>query len=599
MNTPPRRVFISRVSRELGSHAEELRNALQSVEIAARTQLSFRQESDTETTLEKLSKYIHDSDVVLCLQGTYTGAFPPVSALDRPIHPAARTDRDEKTWRDLLPPSFENISYTQWEFVLSRYWQKTAFIFLASGHQPDSPKPRPEIDDLPQQQRFLNYLTSALGLDRNAFDHPDKLCRHALCSLWPQHEKDTELKKTLTRYDAKLDDILRSQKEVGGKIESGMDRGAKISRRILLSVGALTVVTVAGFGWLANRRPDRPKSIPHRGHLSVVAIMGENVPYEKAILQGFKDEFTKQAVARGYTVSIAVEDPGFGMKVKYASPDDPDAGRVWDSLMLKIHESHKQIDYFATLGTHATKAVIKSGLLSEADTKGLVYLGVTEPRTSGLINIPKVAGVQYGPGPVAYGDALDSVFKPDQNLVFLYNLGVEQDEAVREGLEKLNQRMREAGGPPERFKFTAKPHETVIEIADIALPDPANPSQSPIYFAWYGLDNILSLVENYGIIRHKHLWVVPSTYSPKNLEHAGIVISVVDDSVGKLGAGILMRKLDHPNEALDQYDVVAPPFIKWIHRSTIRANGLVATIRPELLMNESESNRDETVIVVD
>jgi hypothetical protein len=598
MNSPPRRVFISRVSRELGSHAEELRNALQSVEIAARTQLSFRQEPDTDTTLEKLSKYIHDSDVVLCLQGNYSGAFPPESALDRPIHPSARTDRNEKIWRDLLPYGFDNISYTQWEFVLSCYWRKTAFIFFASGHKPDSAMPNPEIDDIPQQQRFLSYLTDALGMDRNAFDHSDKLCRHALCSLWPQHESDAVITKTLARYDAKLDDIIRSQKEVGGKIESGMDRGAKVSRRILLCVGALTLVTIAGFAWLANRNSDKTKSIPHRGHLNVVAIMGENVPYEKAMLQGFKDEFTKQAEARGYTVSIAVEDPGFGMKVKYASPDEPDAGHVWDVLMLKIRESHKQIDFFATLGTHATKAVIKSGILSQADTKGLVYLGVTEPTGSGLVNVPKVAGVQYGPGPVAYGEALDSVFKPDQNLVFLYNIGVEQDESVQQGLEILNKKMAEAGGPEERFKFFAKPHEAVIEINDIALPDRANPSQSPIYFAWYGLDNILSLVENYGIIRDKHLWVVPSTYSPKNLEHAGVVISVEDAEVGKLGAGILARKLDHPNEALDQYPITSPPFFKWIHRSTIRANGLNATIRPELLRNES-ADRDQTVILVD
>ena len=51
MSAMIRRVFISRVSRELGSYAEELRNALQSVEIASRVQFSFRPEDDTETTI--------------------------------------------------------------------------------------------------------------------------------------------------------------------------------------------------------------------------------------------------------------------------------------------------------------------------------------------------------------------------------------------------------------------------------------------------------------------------------------------------------------------------------------------------------------------
>jgi hypothetical protein len=519
--------------------------------------------------------------------------------LDGPIHPVVRQDRPEKTWRDLLPPGFDRISYTQWEFILARYWEKTTFIFFAGGHKPDTKAPAPGIDDLPQQVRFLEYLTETLGFDRSSFDLPDKLCRHALCSLWPQYEKDTELNETLARYGLQLEDLIQSQKEARAKIESRIDGDTKISRRILFLVGALALITVAGFGLLASMKSEKPESIPKRGHLHVVAVMGENVLYEKAILEGFREEFTKQAEARGYSVSIAVEDPGFGMKVKYASPDEPGADRIWEALMHKIADTHKQIDFFATLGTHATKAVIKSGLLSDADTKGLVYLGVTAPTTSGLVKIPKVAGVQYGSGPIAYGEALDSVFKPDQKLVFLYNLGVEQDEAVRKGLEELNERMAAAGGPSKRFKFDAKPHETNIEIGDIDLPDPENPSQSPIYFAWYGLDNILSLVENYGIIRDKHLWVVPSTYSPKYLEHAGVVISVRDDAIGKMGAGILVRKLDHANEALDQYEVVTTPFIKWIHRSTIRANGLSATIRPELLVNDSASNKDGTVILVD
>lgn len=187
------------------------------------------QEPDTETTLEKLSKYIHDSDVVLCLQGTYTGGFPPVSALDRPIHPVARTDRDEETWRDLLPTGFENISYTQWEFVLSRYWEKPAFIFIASGHQPDSSKPEPEIDDLRQQQDFLNYLTSYFGFDRNPFDNRDKLCRDALCCLWPEHESDDKLTEILARYDAKLDDIFRSQIKVEGIFSEIIDHFTRAS----------------------------------------------------------------------------------------------------------------------------------------------------------------------------------------------------------------------------------------------------------------------------------------------------------------------------------------------------------------------------------
>ena len=56
-NSNNSKIFISRVSRELGTHAEQLRNDLQGlVEEKVLTQVSFRQEPDTETTLQKLSE---------------------------------------------------------------------------------------------------------------------------------------------------------------------------------------------------------------------------------------------------------------------------------------------------------------------------------------------------------------------------------------------------------------------------------------------------------------------------------------------------------------------------------------------------------------
>ncbi len=174
MSTTPRRVFLSRVSREFGLLAEDLRNLLQSTGHAARTQLSFRQEPDATTTLSKLSQYIHDSDTVLSLVGKLSGGYPPDTALDDPIHPAPPGGTAAKTWRDLLPGGFTKLSYTQWEVILARFWKKTLFFYFRSPKL-RTKAPQPADDDLPHQELFASDLTKTKGLDRDYFATADQL----------------------------------------------------------------------------------------------------------------------------------------------------------------------------------------------------------------------------------------------------------------------------------------------------------------------------------------------------------------------------------------------------------------------------------------
>ena len=180
-----RTVFISRVSREFDTLAEELRSLLQAVGQAGRTQVAFRQEPDAETTLAKLSHYIRQCDIVLCLIGQYSGACPPDSSLDDPIHPAPPLHGKEKSWRDLLPPAFSKLSYTQWEVILARYWKKPVFIYFGQGHTPDHAQPSSD-DDLSQQQQFVTWLIEERGLDRDYFATADRLGKLVLRDLWPR-----------------------------------------------------------------------------------------------------------------------------------------------------------------------------------------------------------------------------------------------------------------------------------------------------------------------------------------------------------------------------------------------------------------------------
>jgi hypothetical protein len=185
MSSAGRRVFISRVSREFDTLAEELRRLLEAVGERGRTQVGFRQEADADTTLAKLSGYIRESDVVLCLIGDFSGAGPPEGALGDAIHPAPGRPVRERVWRDLLPPGFGNLSYTQWEVVLARFWKKPVFLYFGRGHTPDAAGPSPQ-DDLENQQRFVGWLTRERGLDRDYFATPDGLAKLVLRDLWPR-----------------------------------------------------------------------------------------------------------------------------------------------------------------------------------------------------------------------------------------------------------------------------------------------------------------------------------------------------------------------------------------------------------------------------
>jgi len=188
MSTAPRQVFISRVSREFGPLAEELRNLLQSVDHAGRTQLSFRQEPDADTTLAKLSQYIHQSHAVLCLTGILSGGYPSDPSLDDPIHPAPPAGSPHPTWRQLLPPGFQKLSYTQWEVILAKFWQKPRYLYFRSPDNPAPFNPTP-VDDLPHQEQFLKYLTRHRSSDRDSFQDIKDLKILVLRDLWPRQAK--------------------------------------------------------------------------------------------------------------------------------------------------------------------------------------------------------------------------------------------------------------------------------------------------------------------------------------------------------------------------------------------------------------------------
>jgi Leucine-rich repeat (LRR) protein len=165
------RVFISAVTSEFGAARDEIANDLNARGIQVRVQRSFRQEADADTLLCKLHNYISGCSAVICVIGNRTGACPTPDEADE--------------FRNVLPPGFNEASYTQWEFFIARHYGKRLSIYLASDlFVPE--RPVPTTEDYPHlQEKFVKHIEK-LGLDHTPFSNAEELRISILKEDWPK-----------------------------------------------------------------------------------------------------------------------------------------------------------------------------------------------------------------------------------------------------------------------------------------------------------------------------------------------------------------------------------------------------------------------------
>ncbi|MFT5468200.1 MAG: hypothetical protein ACI8UO_003308 [Verrucomicrobiales bacterium] len=169
--TGPYRIFISRVSREFDALSIALASDLRKKGLAGKIQIDFRQEADTETTLDLLEKHVRESDAVIALVGEQSGSFPSESA-------AAK-------WRSLIPDGADPTpSYSQWEIHFARAYRKRLSFYFSSGYAPEkSPAPK----NVPaSQEAWRHWLTQDLAINRDSFSTENHLCRLVLGESWPE-----------------------------------------------------------------------------------------------------------------------------------------------------------------------------------------------------------------------------------------------------------------------------------------------------------------------------------------------------------------------------------------------------------------------------
>lgn len=125
------RVFVSAVSKELGSYREEVARVLRRKELEVRDQEHFRQ--GPATLLEQLRDYVEGCDAVVLLVGDRCGAFPTAEHVAA-LGPVAAFDRyRERTGAAVA-------SYTQWEYLFAQHFGKPYYVWLTGdGFSPDEP----------------------------------------------------------------------------------------------------------------------------------------------------------------------------------------------------------------------------------------------------------------------------------------------------------------------------------------------------------------------------------------------------------------------------------------------------------------------------
>lgn len=359
---------------------------------------------------------------------------------------------------------------------------------------------------------------------------------------------------------------------------------------------------------------DQAKSLQYKNKepLSVMIVYSEKAPYEEVIV----NSFIKHLESKVGNVNLSIIGPIFNMDGDVITPggscqakSDAEIRTAWadqiNRVMDRTNVKNKKIDYFVTLGTYVSNLILKGNLVSTHNAKGVLFLGVTDPVEAGLINCYKnrnnikscvnnskkglaaanrdagrikddnIAGVRYGSDKNEdYGNTIGSVFSsdPEQKLVFVHDtIRYPQDGYVATHLKKYKE------GKDPRFKLRDEGvdkngdgiSDVLIGLEHLAPTQPN--SHQEVYFAWYGLDNILrNTTKSMGdeILRGK--WVVPSTYSVDNLNKAGVVVSVNDQEVGKLGADIVFESYLHPELNLGDIDIGTPKYKIWLDCSVIK-----------------------------
>ena len=242
------RVFLSTVSSEFAAARDALAKDLLARGIKVRWQEMFRQEETAETSLGLLHDYVRDCQAVVCVLGQRSGACPPSKAAD--------------TFKHMLPDGMTEASYTQWEFLFARHYNKRLSLYRAdAGTPPDRPS-GPDVPGL--QDAFLGHIDAA-GLHYGPFGSIDRLCREVLKEDWPNLAPH---KPIVLPYPS-LGTLFKGRDGFLRRLRDSLTKG---------TTPAIAGKAVHGLGGVGKTRAAVEYAYAHLGQYTALALLDAETP---------------------------------------------------------------------------------------------------------------------------------------------------------------------------------------------------------------------------------------------------------------------------------------------------------------------------------
>ncbi|HEX7180280.1 MAG TPA: tetratricopeptide repeat protein, partial [Thermoanaerobaculia bacterium] len=322
------RVFLSAVTRELGSYRKEVARVLRRKEIEVREQEHFRQ--GPATLLEQLRDYIEQCDAVILLIGERCGAFPTeehVAALGTvPVFESYRRSTGQA-----------RASYTQWEMLLAKQYGKRTYVFLsAPGFTPD--EANSEDADLRACQTAYRGWVEASGEHYDGLTTREKLVEDVLVLPFP----DLSAPKPIVLPFPSLGPLFHGRDEMLARLRESLER-ASAGRATAIAVKA-----VHGLGGVGKTRLAVEYAWKHAADYSAVLFVGAGSPADlrrnlaalsgRQVLdlpeQGVKEEEVREAAVLRWLGERS------GWLLILDNVDLEDAATAVDALVARLHGGH-------------------------------------------------------------------------------------------------------------------------------------------------------------------------------------------------------------------------------------------------------------------
>ncbi|HEX7181388.1 MAG TPA: tetratricopeptide repeat protein, partial [Thermoanaerobaculia bacterium] len=322
------RVFLSAVTRELGSYRKEVARVLRRKEIEVREQEHFRQ--GPATLLERLQAYIEQCDAVILLIGERCGAFPTeehVAALGTvPVFESYRRSTGQA-----------RASYTQWELFLAKQYGKETYVFLSTpGFTPD--EPNTEGADLQACQAAYRAWVKASGEHYDGLTTREKLVEDVLVLPFP----DLSAPKPIVLPFPSLGPLFHGREGMLARLRETLE-SAPAGRATAIAGKA-----VHGLGGVGKTRLAVEYAWKHAADYSAVLFVGAGSPADlrrnlaalsdRQVLDLLEQEAKEEEVREAAVLGWLGEHPGWLLILD--NVDLEDAAAAVDALVSRLHGGH-------------------------------------------------------------------------------------------------------------------------------------------------------------------------------------------------------------------------------------------------------------------